>query len=90
MAKASWHAALYRSGAEIQLVTEQQLADDIETGLRGGLSGPFQPHAVANDPMTSTYDPSKEPSIIVHNDATDLWRTWCATTSPTTAWATSC
>jgi hypothetical protein len=76
MAKASWHAALYRSGAEIELVTEQQLADDIEAGLRGGLSCPFQPHAVANDPMTSTYDPSKEPSIIVYNDATNLYG-WC-------------
>ena len=60
----------------IELVTEQQLADDIEAGLRGGLSCPFQPHAVANDPMTSSYNPSKEPSIIVYNDATNLYG-WC-------------
>ena len=76
MAKASWHGALYRSGAEIELVTEQQLADDIETGLRGGLPCPFQSYARANDPKTSTYDPTQEPSIIVYNDATNLYG-WC-------------
>jgi hypothetical protein len=73
MPKASWYGALYRTGAEIELVTEQQLADDIEAGLRGGLSCPFQPMATANDPRTSTYDPAQPPSIITYNDATNLY-----------------
>ena len=48
----------------------------VELGIRGGLCVPFQPHALANDPRTPEYDPSKPASTIVYFDATNLygWR----------------
>jgi hypothetical protein len=76
--KASWSGFLRNTGASIELVTDQYLANMVELGIRGGLCVPFQSHALANDPRTPEYDPSKPASIIVYFDATNLYG-WCMT-----------
>ena len=71
--KAAWNGALYRCQLKIELVTDWQLHLDVESGLRGGLCMPFQPHAEANDPATPEYNPDKRPAVIAYWDANSLY-----------------
>jgi hypothetical protein len=44
LARAAFQGMLRFSRVSIELVTDQRLYEDIESGLRGGLSVPFQPY----------------------------------------------
>ena len=55
----------------IELVTDQELYDDIEAGIRGGVCVPYQSHAVANDPrVQETTEPH---NFIGYWDANSLY-----------------
>ena len=66
----------------IELVTDQELYDDIEAGIRGGVCVPYRSHAVANDPRVqettvqeTTVQETTEPhSFIGYWDATPCTR----------------
>ena len=69
--KASWVGMLKSTKVHIELVTDQELYDDIEAGIRGGVGAPYQNHAVANDPrVQETTEPH---SFIGYWDANSLY-----------------
>ncbi|MGV2388229.1 MAG UNVERIFIED_CONTAM: DNA polymerase [Microcystis novacekii LVE1205-3] len=69
--KASWVGMLKSTKVHIELVTDQELYDDIEAGIRGGVCVPYQSHAVANDPrVQETTEPH---SFIGYWDANSLY-----------------
>ena len=69
--KASWVGMLKSTKVHIELVTDQELYDDIEAGIRGDVCVPYQSHAVANDPrVQETTEPH---SFIGYWDASSLY-----------------
>ena len=71
MPKASWVGMLKSTKVHIELVTEQELYDDIEAGIRGGVCVPYQSHAVANDPRVQ--EATESHSFIGYADANSLY-----------------
>ena len=52
--EASWVGMCKSTKVHIELVTAQELYDDIEAGIRGGVCVPYQSHAGANDSRVET------------------------------------
>ena len=71
--KASWVGMLKNTKVRIELVCEDQLYQDVEASIRGGVCVPYQSHALANDPRSSEFNPSRPESIIGYWDATALY-----------------
>ena len=68
--RASWVGMLKSTKVHIELLTDQELSDDIEAGIRGCVCVPYQSHAVANDPrVQETTEPH---SFIGYWDANSL------------------
>ena len=69
----SWDAALKHSGVELELITDINMYQMFEKGIRGGVSMISQRYAEANDPrMGEKYDPSKPIRTLLYMDANSL------------------
>lgn len=69
----SFDAMLKMTKIELELLTEQEMYEFCESGIRGGLSQISTRHAVANNKYMKNYDESKPDSSIVYLDANNLY-----------------
>jgi len=67
--------ALKKTGAELDLMTDANMFNMIESGIRGGLSFVSRRHAKANNPSLPDYDPDKPTSYLGYFDANSLYAT---------------
>lgn len=70
----SWNAMLKMTGAEIELLTDEEMVYDIQNSVRGGIVNCSKKYAQANNPyMHEGYDPSKPSSYIVYVDINNMY-----------------
>jgi len=69
----SWDSMLKSTKIEIELLTDLEMFEFVERGIRGGISQISKRHAIANNKYMSNYDKSKEDSYIVYLDANNLY-----------------
>jgi hypothetical protein len=69
----SWDAFLKRSGAEIELVSDMDMFQFFEKGMRGGTSYIAHRFSKANNKHMSTYNKEKEDSYLMYLDANNLY-----------------
>ena len=70
----SWGAALKYTKQKLELISDREVYDFIQAGMRGGISSIITRHAKANNPyMGDRFDPSKETSYIQYLDANNLY-----------------
>jgi hypothetical protein len=69
----SWDAFLKRSGAEIELVSNMDMFQFFEKGMRGGVSYIAHRYAKANNKYMRTYDKNKQSNYIMYLDANNLY-----------------
>jgi hypothetical protein len=69
----SFDAMLKHTGVELELFTDVDMYEFVESGIRGGLSQISTRHAVANNKYMSNYDTTKEDSYILYLDANNLY-----------------
>jgi len=67
--------ALKKTGVELDLMTDANMFNMIESGIRGGLSFVSRRHARANNPSLPDYDPDKPTSYLGYFDANSLYAT---------------
>ena len=69
----SWDANLKMSGINLELLTDVDMFQFIERGIRGGISVITHRHAKANNPYMKFYNPNEEKSYIMYLDANNLY-----------------
>ena len=69
----SWDSMLKSTKIEIELLTDLEMFEFVERGIRGGISQISKRHAIANNKYMTNYDKSKEDSYIVYLDANNLY-----------------
>jgi hypothetical protein len=69
----SWDAMLKRTGVKLDLLSDVNMYQFIEKGMRGGVSYIGHRHAKANNKYMNDYDPDKPDSYIMYYDANNLY-----------------
>ena len=71
----SWDAMLKMTNVKLDLISDVDMQNFIEKGMRGGISTITHRHAVANNKYMrkENYDPEKESSYISYLDANNLY-----------------
>ena len=69
----SWDAMLKMSNVRLDLISDVDMQNLIEKGMRGGISTITHRHAVANNKYMKNYDPEKKSSHIFYLDANNLY-----------------
>ncbi|CAB4011854.1 hypothetical protein AC249_AIPGENE9596, partial [Paramuricea clavata] len=69
----SWDAMLKRTGVKLDLLSNVDMYQFIEKGMRGGVSYIGHRYAKANNKYMSDYDPEKPSSYIMYLDANNLY-----------------
>ena len=70
----SWDAALKHSDVELELITDIDMYQMVESGIRGGVSMISHRYAEANHPsMGDAYDPSQPTQSLIYLDANSLY-----------------
>ena len=69
----SWDAMLKMTGIELELMTDIDMFQFIEKGLRGGISYIANRHGQANNKYMSTYNPDEPNKYIMYLDANNLY-----------------
>jgi len=69
----SFDAMLKHTDIELELFTDLEMFEFVESGIRGGISQISHRHAIANNKYMENYDKSKEDSYIVYLDANNLY-----------------
>jgi hypothetical protein len=69
----SWDAMLKWTGVKLDLLSNVDMYQFIEKGMRGGVSYIGHRYAKANNKYMSDYDPSKPSSYIMYYDANNLY-----------------
>lgn len=69
----AWDAMLKKTGVELEQLTDSQMYEFFERGMRGGISMISHRHAKANNPYLKSYDPSLPHSFILYLDANNLY-----------------
>jgi hypothetical protein len=69
----SFDAMLKYTKIKLELLTDIEMFEFVESGIRGGISQISTRHAVANNKYMKEYDESKEDSYIVYLDANNLY-----------------
>ena len=69
----SYDAMLKKTEVELQLLTDVDMAQMIEKGIRGCISMITTRHSEANNPYMESYDPSKPTKYIQYLDANNLY-----------------
>ena len=69
----SFDAMLQFTKVELELFTEVEMYEFVESGIRGGLSQISTRHAVANNKYMSNYNKDVQDSYIVYLDANNLY-----------------
>lgn len=69
----SFDAMLQHTQIELELLTDLEMFEFVERGIRGGISQISHRHAIANNKYMKNYDPTKEDSYIIYLDANNLY-----------------
>jgi hypothetical protein len=69
----SWDAFLKRSGSEIELVSDMDMFQFFEKGMRGGTSYIAHRYSKANNKHMSTHDEEMENNYLMYLDANNLY-----------------
>src|SRR5277367_1216015 len=69
----SWDAALKFTGVKLELLTDINMHEFIELGLRGGVAQISHRFERANHPQVPGYDPNQERVEIIYLDANNLY-----------------
>ena len=69
----SWDAFLKQSGEEIELVSDMDMFQFFEKGMRGGVSHIAHRHSEANNKYMETYDETLENKYLMYLDANNLY-----------------
>ena len=69
----SWDAMQKMTGVRLDLLTDVDMFNFIEKGMRGGISTITHRYALANNKYMKNYDPQKESSYIPYLDANNLY-----------------
>ena len=69
----SWDAMLKMTGVSLDLISDVDMQNFIEKGMRGGISTITHRYALANNKYMKNYDPQKESSYIPYLDANNLY-----------------
>ena len=64
---------LKMTNVKLDLISDVEMQNFIEKGMRGGISTTTHRHAVANNKYMKNYDPEKESSYIPYLDANNLY-----------------
>ena len=72
-AQLSFDAALKKTKANLELITDPAMFSMIDSGIRGGISMISNRYAHANNPQIAGYDPTKPMSWIKGLDANNLY-----------------
>ena len=69
----SWDAMLKKTGVKLELMSNINMFQFIERGIRGGVSCICERYAKANNKYISNYDPTKQSTYITYLDANNLY-----------------
>ena len=69
----SWDALLRVSGARLDLLSDIDMHQFVEHGMRGGVSMVTQRYARASNELMVDYDPSRPPTFLQYLDANNLY-----------------
>ena len=69
----SWDAMQKMTGVRLDLLSDVDMLNFIEKGMRGGISTITHRYALANNKYMKNYDPQKESSYIPYLDANNLY-----------------
>ena len=69
----SWDAMLKMTGVRLDSLSDVDMLNFIEKGMRGGISTITHRYALANNKFMKNYDPQKESSYIPYLDANNLY-----------------
>ena len=69
----SWDAMLKMTGVRLDLLTDVEMLNFFEKGMRGGISTITHRYAVANNKYMQNYNPEEESSYIPYLDANNLY-----------------
>ena len=69
----SWDAFLKKSGEEVELVSDVDMFQFFEKGIRGGTSYIAHRHSKANNKYMETYDEDDEDKYLMYLDANNLY-----------------
>ena len=69
----SWECALKYSGVQLQLITDVDMYQMVEKGIRGGVCSIMQRYSKANNIHMSDYDPEQETISNAYLDANGLY-----------------
>lgn len=69
----AWDAMLLKQNVELELLTDSDMYQFFERGIRGGQSVIFEKHAVANNKYLTKYDENKPSTYISYLDANNLY-----------------
>ena len=69
----SWDAMQKMTGVRLDLLSDVEMLNFIEKGMRGGISTITHRYALANNKYMKNYDPQKESSYIPYLDANNLY-----------------
>ena len=69
----SWDAMLKMTGVRLDLLSNVDMLNFIEKGMRGGISTITHRYALANNKYMKNYDPERESSYIPYLDANNLY-----------------
>lgn len=69
----SWNAMLLATGIELDLLTDYEMVQFIQGGIRGGISQVMCRHAKANNKFMKNYNSNEESSFIIYLDVNNLY-----------------
>ena len=69
----AWDAMLKMTGINIELITDTDMYQMVETGLRGGVSYIANRYSKPNNKYLSDYDKNKDSSYLMYLDANNLY-----------------
>lgn len=69
----SWDAMLFKTGIKLELISDIDIYNFIEKGIRGGISVITHRHAKANNKYMKDFDPTDIVSFITYLDANNLY-----------------
>ena len=69
----AWDAMLKMTGVKLDLISDINMENMIQMGMRGGISTIIHRHEKANNKYMKDYDPDKESSYLMYLDANNLY-----------------
>ena len=69
----AWQAYLKKTEVELQLLTDNDMLNLSEKGIRGGMCQASYRSAKANNKYMKNYDKNKEASFLIYDDANNLY-----------------